>query len=226
MKYKNPALHILSDLLSERLKDALPGPSAHEIMRARYSGSLKPRFEHSLPPRPGSVLILLYEQHGRIWFPLIKRQEYAGVHSGQVSLPGGKAEPGEDLVETAVRESEEEIGVSRNELVVLGRLSNFHVLPSNILITPVVASCKNVPVFLPDPYEVARVFSASIEDLLEDNAIREKEIMVARDIQMSAPHFEVDGEIVWGATAMILSELRHVIQEIIQTPGNGSKVAE
>lgn len=219
MRYKNLPLPELASLLTERLKDALPGPSAHEIMRAKYSGSLKPRFEHTKPPRPGSVIILLYEQHGKIWFPLIKRPEYIGVHSGQVSLPGGKAEPGEDLVETALRECEEEIGVSRDGVTIVGRLSNFHVLPSNILITPVVAATQNVPEFLPDPREVARVFSASVNELLEEDAVREKEISVTRDISMVAPHFEVDGEIVWGATAMVLSELRHVVQEIIQPPG-------
>ena len=70
---------------------------------------------------------------------MIKRQEYTGAHSGQVSFPGGKAEPGEDPIQTALRECEEEIGVDKNTLIVLGRLTNFFVIPSNFIITPVVA---------------------------------------------------------------------------------------
>ena len=130
----------LIDRLKERLLDPLPGDSAHTPMRAIPIGDLTPRFDHSLPPKPGGVLILLYEDDaGLIRFPLIKRQEYTGAHSGQVSLPGGKAEQGEDPIFTALRECEEEIGVDRNSLVVLGRLTNFFVIPSNFIITPVVA---------------------------------------------------------------------------------------
>lgn len=204
----------LSGFLHNRLKDALPGPTAHEVMRARFTGKMKPTFEHSTPPRPGGVLVLLYEQEGMIRFPLIKRSEYAGVHSGQISLPGGKTEPGEDLVDTALREGEEEIGIKRNEVTILGRLSNFHVLPSNFLITPVVGMVETVPSFVPDPHEVARIFSASMDDLLRDDAIKESEVLVNGVIPMVAPHFEIDGEIVWGATAMILSEFRHIVHEM------------
>jgi 8-oxo-dGTP pyrophosphatase MutT (NUDIX family) len=72
-------------------------------MRATPIGDLLPDFKHALPPKPGSVLILLYEENGLIRFPLIKRPTYSGAHSGQVSLPGGKAESGETFVETALR---------------------------------------------------------------------------------------------------------------------------
>src|SRR5688572_23823174 len=90
--------------LKERLLDPLPGDSAHAPMRALPIGDLTPRFDHSLPPKPGGDLILLYEdEDGLIRFPVIKRQEYLGAHSGQVSLPGGKAEEGEDPILAALR---------------------------------------------------------------------------------------------------------------------------
>lgn len=216
MKPGNLSLQLLSQHLQERLKSALPGPTAHEVMRAKFNGKLKPRFEHTDPPRVGGVLILLFEQHNTICFPLIKRPVYAGVHSGQISLPGGKAEPGENLLDTALREGEEEIGISRKEVNVLGRLSNFHVLPSNFLITPVVGIVHSTPVFVPDSYEVARILHGRIDELLKPDAIKEKEIMVESGLALTAPHFEIDGEVVWGATAMILSELRHIIQEIVE----------
>jgi 8-oxo-dGTP pyrophosphatase MutT (NUDIX family) len=206
----------LIDRLKERLLDPLPGDSAHTPMRAIPIGDLTPRFDHSLPPKPGGVLILLYEDDaGLIRFPLIKRQEYTGAHSGQVSLPGGKAEQGEDPIITALRECEEEIGVDRNSLVVLGRLTNFFVIPSYFIITPVVAIASSVPVFRPDPYEVNRILSFPLRDLLHDGAIKEKEIVAAGKFRLMAPHFEIDGEIVWGATAMMLNEFRTILRDIV-----------
>ena len=202
--------------LREKLLDPLPGDSAHAPMRALPIGDLTPRFDHSLPPKPGGVLILLYEdEDGLIRFPVIKRQEYVGAHSGQVSLPGGKAEEGEDPIFTALRECEEEIGVNRTSLVVLGRLTNFFVIPSNFIITPVIAAANFIPAFKPDPYEVARIMSFSLNDLLKDDAIKQSEIVAAGKFRLMAPHFEIDGEIVWGATAMMLNEFRTVVQGII-----------
>jgi 8-oxo-dGTP pyrophosphatase MutT (NUDIX family) len=206
----------LIDQLKERLLAPLPGASAHTPMRAIPIGDLSPRFDHSLPPKPGGVLILLYEDDaGLIRFPLIRRQEYTGAHSGQVSLPGGKAEQGEDPIMTALRECEEEIGVDRNSLLVLGRLTNFFVIPSNFIITPVVAITSTVPLFKPDPYEVNRILSFPLRDLLHEDAIKEKEIIAAGKFRLMAPHFEIDGEIVWGATAMMLNEFRTVLRDII-----------
>ncbi|HEX6889945.1 MAG TPA: CoA pyrophosphatase [Chryseolinea sp.] len=202
------------DRLKDRLLNPLPGDSAHAPMRALPIGDLTPRFDHSLPPKPGGVLILLYEDDkGSIRFPLIKRQEYTGAHSGQVSLPGGKAEPGEDPIQTALRECEEEIGVDKNSVVVLGRLTNFFVIPSNFIITPVVAIADSTLVFRPDPYEVARILSFPLSDLLNDDAIKQKEIVAAGKFRMMAPHFEIDGEIVWGATAMMLNEFRTILRD-------------
>src|SRR5438876_130094 len=111
----------LAEKLSKRLLEPLPGNAAHEPLRATPLGQIKPKFEHQLPPKPGSVLILLYEEEGKIKFPLTKRPEYLGTHSGQVSLPGGKAEPGEDYLQTALREGEEEIGVLSSEIKIIGR---------------------------------------------------------------------------------------------------------
>ena len=96
--------------LKQRLAMPLPGEKAHDIFRATPVGDVRPLFDHQGPPRPGGVIVLLYEDQGIIKFPLIKRPEYIGHHGGQVSLPGGKAEPGEDAIQTALRECEEEFG--------------------------------------------------------------------------------------------------------------------
>jgi 8-oxo-dGTP pyrophosphatase MutT (NUDIX family) len=200
--------------LKEALQNHLPGPTAHEMLRATPVGKIIPKFEHKTPAKPGSVLILLYPQNNGVCFPLIKRPDYSGAHSGQVSFPGGKAEEGEDLIDTALREANEEIGIDRNQIEVLGKLSNFFVIPSNFIITPVVGVVHQPPLFIPDQREVAKILTGQLDDIVKEDAVRIKEIMAAGKYAMRAPHFEIEGEIVWGATAMILNELRMVLKEI------------
>ncbi len=208
------ALHQLAEMLKQRLQQPLPGPEAHEPLRAVPAGTLKPKFEHKLPPRPGSVLILLYERDGEIRFPLTKRPDYLGTHGGQISLPGGKAEPEESIVETALREGEEEIGIDRSKIRVIGTLSEFFVIPSNFMVTPVVGYLEETPQFVPDPMEVVRILSGSLTALLKPDAVQTKEILAAKMYPMMAPHFEIEGEVVWGATAMMLNEFRLILQSL------------
>ena len=208
-------LEKLSAEIEERLKKPLPGAIAHEPLRARPIGNVIPNFIHTNPPKPGSVLILLYEQNGIVQFPLIKRNDYLGAHSGQVSFPGGKAEEGESMVEAAIREAEEEIGISSSKIKICGRLSDFFVIPSNFMVTPIIAHYKGVPEFVPDPHEVNRILKADLRMVLQDDAIFEEEILAASRYRMYAPHFKIDGEIVWGATAMMLNELRLIMKELV-----------
>lgn len=194
----------------------LPGGAAHEVFRAKPVGDVRPVFTHTHPPRPGGVIILLYEADGSFRFPLIKRPDYEGAHGGQVSLPGGKAESGEDTIQAALRECEEEIGVARAGISVLGTLSDFFVMPSNYLVKPVIASVQTKPVFRPDPFEVSRILEAEVDRIVAEDAIREKEILAAGRYRMIAPHFEIGNEVVWGATAMILNEFRMVLADAIR----------
>jgi len=201
--------------LEDRLCRPLPGAVAHEPFRAVPVSGVMPRFEHKLPPRPGSVLILLYPgDDGEPLFPLIKRPDYLGAHSGQISFPGGKAEAGETYVQTAMREAQEEIGVDPGMIKVIGRLSDFFVIPSNFLVVPVIGYMESRPVFQPDPREVSRILEADLSSIVPESGVKRKEILAAGQFRMLAPHFEVDGEIVWGATAMMLSELRTCLIEV------------
>lgn len=203
----------ITSYLGERLAKTLPGSAAHELMRAKPFGNLRPVLKNENPPRPGGVLILLYETDGIVRFPLIKRSDYAGAHGGQISLPGGKAEQGEDRIMAALREGEEEIGIKRETIKVIGKLTDFHVIPSNYLVTPVVGVIESEPHFVPDPIEVAKIFSVSLAELIKDDASLSGEIVVG-DYKLTAPHFLIDREMVWGATAMILSEFRHILNEV------------
>lgn len=199
--------------LGNRLQGPLPGPLAHERMRAVPVGKNTPNFVHKTPPRPGSVLIVLYPHADRIVFPLIKRPDYPGLHSGQVSFPGGKAEGQETAIETALREANEEIGIDSRSVKVLGKLSNFFVIPSNFMVVPIVGYVTSEPSLKADPFEVARILHGDVESILPDTALLEKEITAAKTYQMKAPHFEIENEVVWGATAMMLNEFRIILSE-------------
>lgn len=198
-----------------RLTEQLPGAKAHEPLRAKPIGQTLPKFEHSSPPKPGSVLLLLSPETNSFVFPLIKRPDYLGMHSGQVSFPGGKAETGETPIQTALREAQEEIGIDPTRVNVIGTLSNFFVIPSNFLVTPVVAYASVPMEYKPDQHEVVRILLGRLSDLLDEHAIKSKEILVAGRYAMQAPHFEIEGEIVWGATAMMLNEFRMVLRDVL-----------
>lgn len=187
------------------LQSDLPGDEAHQLMAPRHRPGF--RMKHDIPPRPGAVMILLYEEEGNIYFPLIQRSEYRGVHSGQIALPGGKAEDSDGgLVATAKREAEEELGIDPGKIEILGTLSSFYVAASNFQILPVVAYATEFPEFLPDEREVAGVLKAELTKMINPETIKEKEITPVEGITFDAPYYDLDGQVVWGATAMMLSE--------------------
>ena len=200
--------------LQKRLGQPLPGTAAHEPLRAEPIGAFRPKFEHKVPPKPGAVLLLLYPDNGSIKFPLTKRPDYVGTHGGQVSFPGGKAEPGETSEQTALREGEEEIGIDSAQVEVIGKLTDLFVIPSNFMVTPIVAIQKSKSVFKPDPVEVVRILEGKLDDLLRPDSIQRKEILAAGIYPLSAPHFLIDNEIVWGATSMMLNEFRVILEEM------------
>lgn len=206
------SLSQLTRYLQERLQQPLPGVAAHEAMFPASAGSMRSRYRATLPIRQGSVLLLLFQEAGDIYFPLIKRPAYTGVHGGQISLPGGKAESGETVLQTALREGEEEIGISSDKVVALGQLTSFNVVVSNIYITPIVGVYEGVPQFVPDPREVDRVLLCSVSTLQGQQDISKREVISGASLPLIAPHFEVEKEVVWGATAMILNEFRLLLR--------------
>jgi 8-oxo-dGTP pyrophosphatase MutT (NUDIX family) len=162
--------------------------------------------------RNAAVMILLYIRDGSWHTVLMKRPEYAGAHSNQISLPGGKFEAGDtDLKQTALREIREETGIDDGRIKVLGTLSRLHIAVSGIEVLPLVGYYAGEPDFQPDPAEVAYLVEASIEDLLHPRNTREKfRTLMCKLVKV--PYFQIGEEHVWGATAMILSEFLEVIR--------------
>jgi 8-oxo-dGTP pyrophosphatase MutT (NUDIX family) len=160
--------------------------------------------------RQAGVLVLLYPQHEELHFVLTRRTETLRGHSGQISFPGGKRDPDDKtFVDTALRETCEELGVCADalrEITVLGQLSTLYIPPSNFEVFPVVAALTQPPVFQPNPAEVAQVFSVPLAALL-DNRYKQSEYWDFNGQQVLIPYYAFHDQIVWGATAIMLSEL-------------------
>jgi len=190
--------------LAAILKDSpLPGVSAH--MQMAPAGR-RPELD-----TPGddavdsAVLLLLFEQSNQQKITFIERAEYEGIHSGQISFPGGKTEPGDaDFSQTAIRETIEETGV-QIPVTIIGTLTDLYVPPSNYIIHPFVGYVSGIPQFMPDPDEVQSVFTVDLAWLASEKS-RSEYRFFHRGKWISAPCFMSDTHIIWGATAMILNE--------------------
>ena len=202
-------------ILKKAFEEPLPGAKEHQKM-VPY----KVKHYQTIPQpgsilKHGSVLILLYQKGDKLYFPLMLRPNYDGVHGGQISLPGGKKEEKDkDFFATAIREAEEEIGVKPKEITVLGQLSELYVSASNFKVIPVVSYTESQPMFIPNPYEVEAIIEASIEDLMNPDFIKSTTLNV-RGFELETPYFDFSGNIVWGATAMILSEFKALLENSI-----------
>ena len=198
------------------LLQELPGKEAQNKMvpdlrdiRISKSGKSTSGFKKS------GVLILLYEKSEKIHICFIKRPEYEGPHSDQICFPGGKSEKGDtDLIQTAIRETYEEIGVLPENIRVLGTLSILEIPVSRIEVLPVIAYSELPPLFRINSKEVQYLIEISIDHLLDINNQKKMTLFIA-DKQIKAPYYAFRNEKIWGATAMMLSEFMEVYKKAI-----------
>jgi 8-oxo-dGTP pyrophosphatase MutT (NUDIX family) len=200
--------------LKKRLEHPLPGEEHQYKMAPLKRSRMSELAMDKINPRKSAVLILLFPFEDKIKTVLIERPVYEGVHSGQVAFPGGKFDIEDiSLMNTALREAEEEIGINKSQVTILGNLTDLYIMPSNFLVTPFIGFMKSVPVFLPDSREVNKIITIDIE-LLSDISIRgEKTISHSNGYKIKTPYYSVEGLTVWGATAMIISEFNAVVEE-------------
>lgn len=165
--------------------------------------------------RDSAVLILLYPHDGEIYLPLIERAAYPGVHSRQIGLPGGKTEPSdEDAIATALRETEEEVGVPASSIEILGQISQLYIPPSNFLVQPIVGVTHARPEFVPDPTEVAALLEAPLHQFTDPNRTGRQQISHRTGATWEVPRFDILGHTVWGATAMMMAEFVAVLKDL------------
>ena len=192
----------------------LPAALAHAKMApVERIKALKPDYYLDKNPKQSAVMMLFYPIDGNAHLALIKRNTYPGVHSSQISFPGGKAEPQDkDLADTALRETFEEIGVHPAEIDVVMPFTKIYIPPSNFLVSPFLGLALKEPVFVANPQEVQHIIHLPLDILLDDSTIINTPMQTSYAQSIMVPAFKVEGHIVWGATAMILSELKETIK--------------
>ncbi len=201
----------LPELLRSELKKPLPGIEV-QLQMAPPDRSLKnfprvPQADASI----AAVLIILYQHNDSINTVFIQRPDYEGVHSGQISFPGGRKEPEDtDIIKTALREAYEEVGVDLSEISVVGTLTPLFIPVSKTIVTPVVGWTNNKPAFKIQEEEVLYLIEGDLKKILNPSIIKIKRFDILGEMR-DIKYFDYEGHIIWGATAMILNELLAII---------------
>jgi 8-oxo-dGTP pyrophosphatase MutT (NUDIX family) len=195
----------------------LPAVAAHlKMAPLERVEALKNLDINAKNPRIAAVMMLLYPKNEITHLVLIVRNAYNGVHSSQIAFPGGKYEiEDENYEQTALRETYEEVGVLPEKITVLKAFTPMYIPPSNFLVYPFLGICKEEIYFYPDPKEVADIIELPLSVFLDDEIVIETKLTTSYATNISVPAFKIENHIVWGATAMILSELKEVLKESI-----------
>ena len=166
-------------------------------------------------PKIAAVLALFYpNQNNEVSLLLTKRANYIGTHSGQISFPGGKFEKSDlNLKETALRETFEEVGIFQEKIDIVREITEVYIPPSNFSVTPFIGILNDIPVFKLNS-EDAKIIEIPFPDLLDDTMLGSISITNSYMKETSVPCFNFDGSVIWGATAMILSEIKELLKNI------------
>lgn len=200
--------------LQVKLQQPLPGEDVQfqmaHLNREKVAITQTEHFKQS------AVIVLLFpDERNQCNILLIERSKYNGHHSGQIAFPGGKAEIGDkDLNATALREFFEETGCIETPIII-GELSALTILVSKFIVTPFVAYLLKAPIFKPNHTEVASLISWKLDKLLLPESVKYTSLEPIKGLKIQTPYFDANGKIVWGATAMILNELKYILKDIV-----------
>ena len=206
----------LIDLLSVRLGQSLPGHDAHATMAPRHSARQEALSVNGRSCREAGVLVLLLPQAETPVLVLTVRHDELPDHGGQISFPGGQREGEETLSETALREANEEIGLSPTAVRLLGDLTPLYIPPSNFCVHPFVGAAAYDLPLRPTDREVDQILRVPLDRLLAPET-RVVEPWTLHGQEVEVPYYDVDGHTVWGATAMMLAELLAVLRSSTDT---------
>ena len=203
-------------LLISKVKNIEPGGVASQFKMApkerKILNSLSIRRRN---PKIAAVLALFYpNRNNETCFSLILRPNYKGVHARQISFPGGKFEKSDDsLIDTALRETHEEIGIRTNDIQIEKQMTNTFISPSNFLVSPFLGVINYTPTFTYN-HEVEKVIEVKLLDLLKETSVTSKKLSTSYMNNIDVPYYKLNDYVVWGATAMMLSEIKDLLKSI------------
>ncbi len=196
----------------------LPGEEAHFLMapEGRVAELRNSKFDRNAAKKAGVMALFYPDAHDLTHLLLILRKTYKGVHSNQIAFPGGKFEAIDvDLKATALRETWEEVGVPVSEIEVLKQLSAVYIPPSNFEVYPFLGLYKNPLPFIKQDEEVAALVEVSLVDFMDDRNLFEQNLSTSYAKDILVPAFSLNGYTVWGATAMMLSEVKALLRQVL-----------
>jgi len=193
----------------------LPGVEAqHKLAPLLRIQELARTDINSKKPNKAGVMALFYPNKEEITnLVLILRKTYKGVHSNQVAFPGGRVEDfDKNLKHTALRETEEEVGIPKKDVEVIKKLTKLYLPPSNFWVHPYVGLMSKTPNLIPQESEVEKILEVDLEDFMDEKNLISQQLSTSYAKNIQVPAFQLNGHVVWGATAMMLSELKDLLK--------------
>ena len=204
----------LSLKLQQQINNPLPGEKAQQLTQVTVSDNVE--FPYSIEQAmPAAVLILLFPDNNDIHFFLTERTNEVEHHKGQISLPGGAWEEGEKLHETAIRETEEEIGVQKQAVNYIGSLTPYFTAATGFMIHPFLSWTQEKPETKIHDMEVNSLFHVPISALIDEKTLMIEDWTIS-GYDAKVPFYNFNGRKVWGATAAILSEFKSILKEAVE----------
>ena len=203
--------------ISNLKKIELPGEAAHNKLAPSIRIKELKKIDFSVKKtNQAGVMAVFYPKNDQTYFVLILRKTYKGVHSNQIGFPGGRVEMEDrDLQETALRETEEEVGIPQEKIKVIRGLSKLYIPPSNFWVHPFVGILQETPVLIPQESEVEDILEVKLDDFLDENNFVTRNLSTSYMKNIDVPAFLLNDQVVWGATGMMLGELRDMLREIL-----------
>lgn len=195
----------------------LPGESAHKKMAPLIRIEELEKLDISIrnPQQAGVMAIFYPDSVQETRLVLILRRTYKGVHSNQVGFPGGRVENSDrDLEHTALRETEEEVGIPQVEIQVIKKLTKLYIPPSNFWVQPYLGLLNSTPSMIAQETEVEKILEVKLSDFLNDDNIITENLSTSYATEIEVPAYKLNGYVVWGATGMMLSEIRELLRKI------------
>ena len=202
------------DKIGSQLQEPLPGWNAQKKLSPLITD--KYREQRADSKKAGVMLLLFPDPSGDLKLYYIQRPKNPlDKHSGQISFPGGqKDSTDQNLIETSLRETEEELGIDATQIEVLGQISPLYVYASNFYVEPTVGFINHEPTVIPQASEVADVYKIPLSHLLREDAVSYIDYPIRNIVFKQMPYFDLYGEILWGATAMITSEFLSIVKSV------------